>query len=425
MILTAIIGLALRFALAPFLTMHYDMSFWSGTVNDITPGDGLYGGRFYWYTPVWGYILSILSGIMDIFSIDTQGVIIHGLYFGPYAIGDAIITSPAFNFIVKLPLIISDLFVSLVIYLIIKKVTADEKKAVIGFAIWFLCPLVIWVSGIQAQFDTLAVLGMMLSVLFLLNKRYLLAGIFLSFGMCTKLFPGMLLPLMLAYIIAGAPDRSQKIKGIASILIGFSVFTILIFLTPILNGELWSSLGFFSSRMDEPITSVNGLLEWDNILYIAPMIAFFTFYLSFLLAKTKSSLDHRFILFSGLVFASLFIWPFFPTLPQYILVLLPFMILLLSMGYEMKLPILALSIIITVSVIMWTGVGVLYPLAVYTGILDLNYLEAISGTIDSYTGPIYVALQFVKFIPAVLMVYFIYIKQRDEKGGEFPYAEPE
>ena len=416
----SIIGVAIRLLLAPFLTMHYDMAFWSGTINDITSGDGLYDGKFYWYTPIWGYFLSMTAFIMNTLCIDTQGLIIQGMNDAYFNIGASIVTGPVFNKMIKIPLIISDLLVSLFIYLIIKKITSDERKAIIGFAIWLFCPLAIWTSGIQAQFDTIAVLGMMVSVLFLLNKRYMLAGTMLSFGACAKIFPALIFPLMLAYIYASGQSREQKIKGIVGFAIGFLAFTVLMFLGPIVTGNFDASLGFLSSRLDQPAGSGNSLLNWDNILYVMPMIALFVICMSVLLAKMKDGIDERFLMCAGLTFASLFMWPLFPTVPQYILVLLPFMIILLSLGYEMKLPIISLSLIITISVIMWTGPSIVYPIAMYTDILSIETLEAIAGPLQSIMGSIYEMLEFVKFIPALLMIYFIFIKHKGSDNGGDP-----
>lgn len=418
MIIVCIIGVVLRLVLAPFLTMQYDMAFWSGTVNDLASGSGLYEGRFYWYTPVWGYFLSGMTFLINGLGIDAQGVVIPELSDSIFNLGNSVITGLAFNTAIKIPLIIADVLVSFVIYLVIMKLTSDQRKAIIGFAIWLLCPLTIWVSGVQAQFDSISVLGMMLSIFFLLDKKYALAGVFIAFGTCTKIFPCFILPLMIAYILANSPGINEKLKNSAYMITGFILMCVMIFIIPALSGDLGSSFNFFSSRVDSLGSDGIGALRWDNIIYVMPLLVLFVFCLSAFLAKAKENIDNKFIIYSGLAIASLFIWPFFPTVPQYILVLLPFMIMLYAMGYNMKIPLVALSIIITVSVIMWTGPSMFGPLAAFTDLISTDTLISLTnGAVGKTMTLIYDWIEYIKFIPAILMIFSIYHKYKEDQGG--------
>lgn len=71
--IAAMIGLAVRFALAPFTTATYDVSSWAGVINGINMGESLYDTGYYWYAPTWGYILAFLTPIMNALDVNVQG----------------------------------------------------------------------------------------------------------------------------------------------------------------------------------------------------------------------------------------------------------------------------------------------------------------------------------------------------------------
>ena len=174
--IAAMIGLAVRFALAPFTTATYDVSSWAGVINGINMGESLYDTGYYWYAPTWGYILAFLTPIMNALDVNVQGVIVPDIASGAIYNAYSRITVPEFNLIYKTPLIISDLVVGFALYSIVKSLGKDDRLALTAFCLWFLNPLTIWNSSMQGMFETLSILGMVLSVACVLRGQNFFAG---------------------------------------------------------------------------------------------------------------------------------------------------------------------------------------------------------------------------------------------------------
>ena len=59
-----IAGLAIHL-LIMLLAMVYDSDYWAIVIRNINAGEGLYGMEGYYYTPVWGYILGLVSAFQN------------------------------------------------------------------------------------------------------------------------------------------------------------------------------------------------------------------------------------------------------------------------------------------------------------------------------------------------------------------------
>ena len=97
------------------------------------------------------------------------------------------ITSPLFNIVLKLPIIIGDALVGLTLYRIVEA-RSGAVSAEKAFLIWFLNPLVIFVSSVHGQFDVLAAYFALIGGMGFMEKRYLLSGA-PGPGVLLKLFP--------------------------------------------------------------------------------------------------------------------------------------------------------------------------------------------------------------------------------------------
>jgi hypothetical protein len=101
-------------------------------------------------------------------------------------------------FMEKLPLLILDIAAGLLIYEILLSEGLGEKKASLGFFLWFLNPYVILVNESWGAVDLIPTL-LVLSTIFLLRARRPLQGA-TAFGaaIAAKLFPVLLLPIFLS-----------------------------------------------------------------------------------------------------------------------------------------------------------------------------------------------------------------------------------
>lgn len=94
------------------------------------------------------------------------------------------------------------------------------------------------------NWDMIAVLLMLLGILFFLNERYLLAGLWLALGTSFKLFPGFL--LLPTLVVLG---RERKFRQIFLLTVTFVTTLLVVNLPPALkNFEFWSYFLRFSEK---------------------------------------------------------------------------------------------------------------------------------------------------------------------------------
>ena len=413
-----LIGMLIRLILAPFTTMPYDMSFWAGVINGFNMGEGLYESEYYWYSPTWGYILSFMTPLINILGIDVQGFIVPDENDHVISYVYAAITDPKFNLVIKTPLIISDILVSLVIYKLAYNFTNDERKSAISAGIWLLCPLAIWNSAVQGQFDTLSILGMMSAFYFLIQRSYFLAGFMIAFGTVTKLFPGLFVPLMIGFVISKEIGRTDCLNGISKMAGGFAICTLLILLPVTLMGNFEESFYFLTDRIDSySDSSASDFFRplWGNIFTIFPIIIILILTLTIRLAvKKDDNTDRRFMILATATLLFIFAWPNIPPYSQYALLMMPMFAILLNLDFNMKLPIILTSILFTTSVLLLTGPSIIYPLSMGTGIIPPESVESAIDSWYSYSGYLYYLIERLKFIPALLGLLILAIKNRKE-----------
>ena len=370
-------------------------------------GEGLYDSSFYWYTPPWGYVLAILTPLIDFLNIDVQGTIVHGLSGGGIQMATSVITDCAFNLVVKLPLITCDLLVGVVLYYMILKLNGDEHCATIAAGLWLLCPLSIWMSGVQAQFDSMAVLGMVSSIYCMITKRYFVAGAFITYAAITKMFPAILVPLMIVYVLYTEGSPRASIRNLELSAFGALTMMVIIFVPVMMSGDLQDSFLFLSNRIESVSVGESSLLSWNGIISAAPVIILLALYLAYRHSRCTVDWNRDFVMKSALTMCLFFIWPIFPAYPQYALYLLPMVILISAYGLDYRIPYILLSAIMTLSIILWTGPAVIYPLALYT---DLLPEDVVAQAVSSFAEPmmdIYGAMESFKCLPAIALAVIV------------------
>ncbi len=264
-ILAAILlsGLAIRLALSPFFADYNDFSFWTGTAFDVMDGEGIYREYNYWYPPVWGYIISALTPILDLFGCTPLDTVIDGASSSGYRVGDGFITDPLAVFIIKLPLIFSDAACGYLVYSITKRITSDKRKGLVAAAVWTFCPLTVFTSAVQGQFETIEALFLLLALWAYLKNSYLESGAFIALSILTKPFSALALIPLTALIWTKGQDRNQSLKHTGMYIAGGLVVTAFIVLPQLIFGETEYLFGFLSNR-----SSVDFPLPSDFSMYI-------------------------------------------------------------------------------------------------------------------------------------------------------------
>ncbi|MDA4129586.1 MAG: hypothetical protein OK457_02335 [Thaumarchaeota archaeon] len=102
--------------------------------------------------------------------------------------GISVVPGLLYDFVLKLPLIASDALVAVFTYRIAVRIFRDKNSAAIASALWFLNPLVIWVSSGWGMFDTLPTLFTVLALYFSLKGKFSLAALMLVLSALMKFY---------------------------------------------------------------------------------------------------------------------------------------------------------------------------------------------------------------------------------------------
>ena len=384
-IIILVAGIALRLILDLFLTQAYDFYHWGVIVQNINSGNGLYELTGYFYTPPWGYILGLEAFFQDLFGITVTGVHATGMFPAEGVTGSttSTITAIAFNMSVKMIFLISDIAVGYLIFWLVRDITKDRKKAAAGFALWFLAPCVMTVAA-MGMFDTLCVLMTVMAVIMLRKDRYIESGVMLSMAALMKFFPGFLIFIFIAYIISKNREDGTSVRKAVMFITACAATAFVLFLPQLLDGTFMDSFLFITSRVDEGMGA--GIIGTIGA-YAALIVYAVVIVISVILALRMKNITDREKLDTALfdtlliAMAAIFIYP--PT-PQYILLLLPLVIIALNHNRRYIIPYCLLTVGAAVASVSGWPLG-LASVAVHTDIIDLG---ALIGIIQGYTSPL-------------------------------------
>jgi Gpi18-like mannosyltransferase len=405
-----LIGLALRLAFVPFLVDPYDASTFFTVTNDLLAGLNMYATNSFSYPPLWAYAMHPTVGLTTLFvSPNLLGVRIatQSLSLENWQL-PAIVTSPLFNILFKLPLIIADVLIGLILYRIIKELR-DEKKAKMAFVLWFLNPLVILIDSVLGQFDVLPTLMIVLAFCLLCNRNYFASGSAIGAGVLFKIFPIYFAPLYLFSIAKLESKGPLKIlenlrnilpkcsRFLAGILVPFFIF-----LSPLINSNIIhdifartqtvSGIGGLTifSVAEFPgmqwllliISLHSGMVFWS--LMISSLVAILL--VSFAFFTSQKDFLEIFLLGNVAIILIIFVTSLVVN-PQYIVWILPFMIVEWGL-YKRNL--IKLSLLSIVASVFLIGIGgplfFFRPLAVFTPLLSVNTVYSSIQFFENYDG---------------------------------------
>jgi len=399
-VIVLIIGLLIRFILAPLLTHTYDIAHWAMVMDHIQAGFGLYSVPGYYYSPVWGYMLGTFSFISNfMFHMGPPAVFQSAFLptqelWWPWFTSE--ITTISFNIFMKIPMILCDVLVGALIYYLIKERTNDEKKAAYGFALWFLCPIVIYTSSVQVMFDNFSILFMLLSVLLFYKRRYFAGGVMLSLAAFTKFFPAYIVFAIIAYVwITNKDDKAERTKALLYGAAGLAVMTLILNAPMIAEGSVMQSLEFISSRAES---------GYSMVLIMQPIIFALVAYWAYRLTKTDpKDADENYFFCLLLTTAAIFLWQ---PAAQYIMIIIPLLAYHIAVNDKRYLwPWLVLTASALIYSFVTTNFSGFSALASYTNIIDQGW---VMGMMQWIQQPI---------LGESLIFHFCYISSWVEWGG--------
>lgn len=382
-VLTVIlIALVIRIVLSPLFTYDFDVYHWGVIIENFQSGGGLYDIAGYYYTPVWGYFIGFLSMIQDLFlNISSFGWKITGFLpmeqlVVPYH--TSIITTIQFNVFMKMPLIISDIVVGILIYWLIKEFSNDDKKALVGMSLWLFCPTVVYMAGVQVQFDTMSALFFLVTVILLYKDHNFLAGMMMSTAVLLKFFPAFCLLVLVGYIFAKhRGDNTAWSRTIQSIA-GAGLMALVIMIPQILQGDIMDSLSFIIGRAEAPANLVMQLQNmFGSIIGILGMIAF-----GIRMFYCRENHDKN--LMQNVLYALSFALIVSMT-PQYMIVMLPFLIFaIMTSDRRLVYSYIFISIGSFFAASTFNNLSLLTSLSAYTGIIPIDRVVELAQQLESY-----------------------------------------
>jgi hypothetical protein len=116
-----------------------------------------------------------------------------------------------FDFVVKIPFLISDILVALLLYKTVEAIMGNKGVAEKAALLWFLNPMVIWISAGWGMWDTLPVLFSLACFYFLaVKKKFALSAVCLSLGVAAKLYPLLFLVPIGFYLLKVSDPKRLK-----------------------------------------------------------------------------------------------------------------------------------------------------------------------------------------------------------------------
>jgi hypothetical protein len=230
----SLVGLAIRFALAPFFGHPYDLRIFMAVswavAHGVSPysqyvlqeifqnmsNPQLYGSSYgIGYPPSWGLVLGLMYQVSSLINPNDIYTLVLSL---------------------KTPIIISDLVTSLVLYKIVER-KLNKRIAFKAFCLYQLCPFTIVIGAVWGMFDVLVFLLSLLSAYLLLEKLEW-SLISLAFACSLKPYPIVLAPLYSIFIYKQTHSLKRAFGysfGVTGLLSLITMIPMAIFKWPISN----------------------------------------------------------------------------------------------------------------------------------------------------------------------------------------------
>ena len=412
-VIILIVGILIRLLLSPIMTTGYDVYHWALTISNFQSDNGLYGLSGYYYTPVWGYILGVTSFMQDLLAnipiFGDRFLEVIPLEEGGFTKATATITTVGFNVSLKIILFIADILVGYLIYGAVKDHTGDEKKATMSFALWFLCPIVIVVSSVCGMFDAFSVLFLLMATLLAYHSKYLLAGSMFALSILTKFFPLFFLMFFVAYILMKHRDDGMAKKNLLLASIGAAIATVVVYIPQILHGTVSDSFFFLLGRTGNGMGTGFGSIEtYGTVIAYITIFAIVTFVAWKYYKKGDSSPGTmmKFMLLTAVITL------LYPPTPQYVLIMLPFLIFVIVSRGDMMIPWKLLSVFVTAFAL--TSMFTLFlSYGAYDGVLSLDSIVSLTLSYRTTVEMVvYLSLGALQYISILSVLYFL-LKDRD------------
>lgn len=243
-IILILLGFLIRLLFAPLPEYKIDMDAWVAWAYRLNQFNfaNFYSDRIWTnYTPGYLYVLSILGYIKNLFGINDQ----------------------LFYEVLKLPSIIAEIFLGILVYKILRK---PQKWALVASSFILLNPAFIFNSSVWGQIDGLFCLMLVLSVYFLTQNKIIYSSILLGLSFLIKPQAIILSPVFALFII-----KNFSVKNILQLTIP-AIVTIFLLSLPFFTTKpiLGIPQLFLKMISDYSYTSLNAYNLWGVVGFWIP-----------------------------------------------------------------------------------------------------------------------------------------------------------
>lgn len=419
-----VVGLLLHI-LVSMLQFVYDNDYWALVIRNLEAGEGLYGVMGYYYTPVWGYVLSLVSAFQSVFlNLGVDVLRVPEFFFSEFIESEfifcsATVPSIAFSLTVKAPLILSNLAMAFLLRYLVIDVTKSDSKGNLAFMLIFFSPLVISAACINAMPDTIAAFFAVLTIVLVRRNQYLVAGMTFAIAVLTKFFPAFLLFPLVAYVLVKGGDVREGSKNVVKSMVGAIMMSCIIFLPQILEGNLDQCFQFLTDRTGDSFDdSLFAVIAGKSRLIVYSLVLLASAFIGYRVFRAGS--DRAFDNLMTGSFLAMAICMLYPPTPQYIIILMPFLVywaVVCDRRYMRCWGAISISgFIFSLS----STFLLLLPIAAWTGLLDTSWLASLfaitldgSLSLASLWSTVFGALTYF----SILSIFAILVLDWKKKGG--------
>lgn len=402
--------------------LTYDLDYWATVIKNLKIGTGLYYLPGYYYTPVWGYVLAIISAIqstfLDLGELGVRSFQSLAVESAKHMYMSATVPSIEFSYSLKIPLMIVDLGLAYIVRVLILDITKDKKKANTGFALMFLCPSCIAVSMCIAMPDGISAFFLVLTIILVRKDHLLLAGMCYATSVLTKFFPVFLFFIIFAYLLMKSRSNVSVNRRYLYFVAGGIIMSGVIFLPQIFHGELTHCFQFLTDRsgLSSEKSFLESFIGCTRILSYS-LIVLFSMWMAYgICKKSPENLFDEFMMRSFVILGLCFLYP---SPAQYLVVLMPFVVYYIVVESKKFMKCWLLigigGFLMTYSSLTAT----LLPLGVYIDFPSLDWIIYVFNIIT--TGPVSIFMimfsisAIIQYVGVAIALWIIYNRHYKEQ----------
>lgn len=238
LVILLMLGISVRLVLSQLPGFKFDVDSWFVWAIKLNHFNfsAFYKGEFFSdYTPGYLYILALLGFLKNLFDMPQN----------------------LFYFILKIPPIIFELLIALVVYKQVAKFST-KKVALIALSLVIFNPALIFNSSIWGQIDSVLTFFMLITVIALTNKKLVLSSIFFGLAILIKPQALALSPLFIIFLL-----NKFKIANFIKLLLPFFLIMFALSLPFFSHDTLIDLAKHIQNTANEyPYTSINAYNFW-------------------------------------------------------------------------------------------------------------------------------------------------------------------